>query len=278
MRLPDRAALERFGRRAKWRWRWTLLAFGLGAGSTWMFKKDIFQWLLVPAEGRLSPFEGGPPVFTAPADLFGASFNLAIKGGIAAALPVLLIGTYTLISPALPNKPRRFLSIFAPATVIFFAGGVAFVYYVMLPVSLRFLLNFGDGIAVPLISLKQYLELLTALMFWIGVVFELPLIMYLMARTEVVSYKRLKASRRIVPAFAGVLAAVITPTFDAANWLMVMIPIILLYEVGLFLAWMAHPEDGNYLFFRSIYNWIRWVLRRPKVFYRNTIGRLPFLP
>lgn len=253
-----RARFRRFGNRLRRRLLLTFVAFGVGAASTWHWQKEIFEFLLAPADGLLSPFEGAPPVFTGPTAMMGATIQLALRGGALAALPVLVISVYTLISPVIPHAPRRFINLFVPATILCFLAGGSFAYFVMLPTGLGFLLGFGGGVAQPLITINEYLDLMFAMMFWLGVVFELPVAMYLLAKTSVISYRKMKNLRKFVPVTAFILSAIITPTFDVFNQTMVAVPIILLYEVGLFLAWLSHPERGNYLWLGSIGRGIRW--------------------
>ena len=216
------------------------------------------MFLLVPAEGSLSPF-GGAPVFTGPTAMMGATISLALRGGALAAVPITVVGLYTLVRPAMPDARHRFILTFFSATLICFLAGGAFAYFVMLPTGLGFLLNFGSGVAIPLITINEYLDLMMAMMFWLGVVFEIPVVMYLLAKADIVSYSRMKNLRKFVPVSAFILSAIITPTFDAFNQTLVAVPIILLYEVGLFSAWAAHPDRGNYLWFGSIARGIRWM-------------------
>ena len=251
MLAPYRGAARRLGNRIRRRLLYVFLAFGIGAASTWYYKEAVFLFLLEPAGGNLSPF-GGMPVFNSPTAMMGATIQLAMRGGAAAAFPVLLISIYTLIKPLIAPMHRRFLVIFIPSTIVSFLIGAAFAYYVMLPTGLNFLLNFGTGIAVPMIVISEYMDLLTAMMFWLGVVFELPIVMYLLARMRIVSYPQLKGFRKYVPVTAFILSAILTPTFDVINQTLLAVPIILLYEVGLFLSWIAWPEEGNYLWFKTI--------------------------
>lgn len=222
------------------------------AGMGWRFSTDIFQWMLIPAGDRLTPFDGGLPVFTAPQEMFAVTVNLAFKIGLLGALPVIIVSVYTMVSQWLPSSARTFIKIFVPSVFLAFAGGVAFVYYVILPRSLDFLLQFGEGVSIPLISVTNYFELVLSLMFWVGVMFELPLVLYLLTRLDIVSYRALKWARMAVWITAPVFAAIITPGFDPYSWGLVMVPLVLLYEFGLFLSWLAKPEDGNYLWLGSV--------------------------
>jgi len=264
MRRANRDAFQRFGKRLRLRLVWSFIAFGIGAALTWYYHEDIFLFLLAPAEGRLSPDEyfGGAPVFTAPTAMMGATISLALRGGALAAMPIMVIGVYTLVSPAIPGPQHRFILWFFPATLVCFLTGGAFAYFVMLPTGLGFLLNFGDGVAIPLITINEYLDLMMAMMFWLGVVFEIPVVMYLLAKADIVSYRRMKNLRKFVPVSAFILSAIITPTFDAFNQTLVAVPIILLYEVGLFCAWVTHTDRGDYLWLGSIARGVRWVWHR----------------
>lgn len=216
------------------------LAFGAGAGSTWYFQETVFRWLLAPAQGRLSPF--GPPVFSAPTEMLGAAIHLAMMGGLAAAIPALLLSMFRLAGLLLSPKQRRFVAYFLPAAVLCYAGGVAFAYFVLLPVGLAFLLSFGSGVAIPMVRISEYLALVQAMLFWLGVVFELPLVMFLLAKLRLVSHQRFRRYRRYVPAAAFILSALLTPTFDVVNQTLVAVPIIALYELGLLLAWLVRPR------------------------------------
>jgi len=257
-----RTASRILGRRIRIRLFWILLTFGAGAGGTWYYREAVFGLLLAPAGGNLSPFEGNLPIFTSPTSMMGATIQLAIRGGVIAALPVVVVSVYTLFSLLIPPKQRRFLVVFLPATVVCFLLGAAFAYFVLLPTGLQFLLNFGTGVAVPVIVLDEYISLLTAMVFWLGVVFELPITMYLLAKMQIISYLRLRGLRKYVPVAAFVLSAIITPTFDVFNQTLLALPMIVLYELGLFLSWLAWPEQGDYMFVKKIRAGIGWVLRK----------------
>jgi sec-independent protein translocase protein TatC len=201
--------------------------------------------LFAPAKGSLSPY-GGLPIFTGPAEMMSAAIHLAMMGGLVVAFPVATASVYQLVSPLLGHQKRRFILIFLPAVFVCYLNGVAFAYFVMLPVGLKFLLHFGAGIAVPLISITEYMSLVTAMLFWLGVVFELPLAMFLLTKLRLIRYEKFRRFQRYVPGAAFVLSAIITPTFDVVNSTMVAVPIILLYEVGLFLSRLARPKEKGH--------------------------------
>jgi len=239
----------------------SFIAFSIGAGATFYWSADVFSFLLAPADGLLSPFEG-LPVFNSPVDMFGATIGLSMKGGQVLALPVLTVGLLSMLKPLISSRFWWFITIFTSLIVGFFLTGLSFVYWVMMPVSLSVLLTFGDGIAVPVILLDQYMELLLSLMMWVGFIFELPVVMYLLSKFRIVSYQRARRVRKYVPFVSLILAALITPSLDGLLTMLVAIPMYLLYEVGLFTAWLAHPEEGNYLWVKTIDEWRRKMWHR----------------
>ena len=216
--------------------------------------------MFAPAKGNLSPY-GGLPIFTGPTDMMGATIQLALTGGLVVAAPVATISVYSLLSPLLNRKQRRFVTFAIPAVLACYLIGVAFAYFVMLPVGLKFLLHFGNGIAVPLISITEYMSLVTAMLFWLGVIFELPLVMFMLTKLRLVKYERFRKMHRYVPAAAFILGALITPSFDVVNQTLVSVPIILLYEAGLCLSRLARPkEQGHKTVVQKIKAWaaLRW--------------------
>ena len=252
--------MRRFARRVRFGLLGTLLAFGAGAGLTWYFRVTIFNWLIAPADGMLSPHEG-LPIYTSPTEILGVTISLALKGGVVAALPVLVLTIFYLVSPLISRHERRVVALFLPLILLSFLAGNAFAYFVMLPVGIAFLLHFGEGIAVPTIRISEYLGLVLTMIFWLGVIFELPLLMFLFAKLRVVSYQRFKRVRKFVPPAAIILSAIITPTMDIVNQLMVAVPIVVLYEVGLMLAWLAQPGKWS-LVIRKLKALLIGILRR----------------
>lgn len=256
----------------------------MGAGYSLYFKQEIFNWLLAPAGGQLSPsIEGfdGKPTYGSPIGMMAATITIVTKGAMITAMPVTMYSVLSLFKPWLPAAFWRFLVYVTVAAVVSSLAGIAFVYYVMLPVGLGFLLNFGADIAVPLIDIGEYLGLLTALMSAMGIVFLIPIFMFLFTKMRLVKYRHWRWGRMVVPIFASFLGIILTPTTDGVNFLMVSLPVMGLYEVGLFVTWLLDPSDGNYLWIKTIGRLIRagrngivWVIRRPVVAWRRIERKL----
>ena len=236
--------MTRFARRVRFGLLGTLLAFGTGAGLSWYFRVTIFGWLIAPADGMLSPHQG-LPVYISPTEILSPTIKLSVVGGVVFAIPVLVGTIFYLVRPLLKRNERRLVALFLPAILLCYLAGVSFAYFLMLPVGIAFLLHFGENIAVPTIRISEYLGLVITLIFWLGVIFELPLAMLLLAKLRLVSYQRFKRVRKFVPPVAIIVSAILTPTFDVVNQLMLATPIIVLYEVGLALAWLAQPGKGR---------------------------------
>lgn len=252
---------------------WILVFLGMGGGYSFYFKDEIFHWLLVPSDGRLSPFDG-KPVYTSPLTMMGATITIVTKGAIYTATPVVVYSILSLIKPWIPPSLWRLVVAITLATVASYFLGILFVYYVMLPVGLGFLLSFGSEVAEPLIDIGEYLKLLFALMSAMSFVFLIPVAMFIITKARLVKYRHWRWGRMVVPLFAGFLGMILTPTADGINFLMVGLPVMGLYEIGMFATWLIDPTDGNYLWMKSISRRVRkiwrgvvWVVRRPVVAY-----------
>ena len=255
--------MRRFARKVRFGLLGTLLAFGIGAGLTWYFRVIIFGWLIAPAGGMLSPHQG-LPVNTSPTEILSVTIKLSLTGGVVFAIPVLVGTLFYLVRPLLKRNERRLVALFLPAIFFCYLTGVSFAYFLMLPVGIAFLLHFGEGVAVPTIRISEYLSLVITLIFWLGIIFELPLLMYLLAKLRLVSYRRFKKVRKFVPPIAIIVSAILTPTMDIVNQLMLAGPIIILYEFGLLLAWLAQPGKGR-LVLRKLREFLIGILRRVAV-------------
>ena len=143
------------------------------------------------------------------------------------------------VAPGLTPKERRYLLGFLPGALLAFAAGVAFGYFILTPPALHFLLTFGGDVAVPMIRVSNIINLMIRLLFWMGLAFETPLVMYLLAQLGIVNARKLARFRRYWVVVAFILAAIITPTFDPVNQALVAAPLLVLYELGILLARLA---------------------------------------
>jgi sec-independent protein translocase protein TatC len=201
--------------------------------SGFLLTQPMMEWLVAPAVQAMG---GRRPIVTNPPEVFVAYLKVALFTGAGLAMPVMLHQLLLFILPALTSSEKRVAYIFVPGATLSFAIGVAFGYFVILPPALQFLGGFGSGTVDALWSIGPYLSFVTSLVFWIGVAFEMPLIIFTLAKVGVVSYAQLKRYRKFAFLGAFVAAAIITPTPDPFNQTLVGVPLYLLFEIGLLLA------------------------------------------
>ncbi len=214
-----------------------VVAIIAGSVVSFAFYKQIIEFLSRPAY-NLETGTGVELVFIEVTELLTTAVKVSFVAGFVIALPVILYQVVMFVAPGLTGRERRYLFLFVPAALVAFAAGVAFAYYVLTPPALRFLLGFSD-VATPLIRVSNFVNLMVRLLFWMGVAFETPLIMYMLAQLGIVSAQQLSRFRRYWVVVAFILAAIITPTFDPVNQALVAGPLLVLYELGVLLARVA---------------------------------------
>ena len=221
-----------------------VLALMVTTGIAFVFHKQILLLLMRPAEGFASA-PAGKPIFTDVTEFIGIAMKVSLLGGLALALPIIIYQLVMFVAPGLTSKERRYLLIFLPLSVVSFAVGGAFVYLVLFPPAVRFLLTFGSDVATPMIRIGNYINLMLTLLFWMGLVFETPLVLFFLAKIGVVTSQWLARQRRYAVVVAFLLGAIITPTFDPINQSLVAVPIIVLYEAGIWLAKLARRGQSK---------------------------------
>lgn len=210
----------------------------IATAFAFMFRDWVMSFLLAPAQGFGGALES-KPIFTEPAEMIGITMKVSLMAGFILALPVVLYQIIMFVSPGLTSRERTYVFAFLPGTLLAFCMGVVFGYYVMFPPALNFLFSFGTETATPLIRIGPYINLITSLLFWMGLIFELPIVMFLLARLGIIDDRRLARYRRHFIVVAFIAAAIITPTVDPINQSLVAIPIVVLYEAGIWLAKIA---------------------------------------
>ena len=215
-----------------------VIALLVGSVISFVFFEQIIEVLVSPAKD-LGLGTGGELIYTEVTELLTTAIKVSFVSGLILASPVILFQVVMFIAPGLTSREKRYLFGFMPAVLLAFVGGVAFAYYVLTPPALHFLLTFGGDVAVPLIRISNIINLMIRLLFWMGLAFETPLVMYLLASLGIVSAQGLGRFRRYWVVVAFILAAIITPTVDPVNQGLVAGPLLVLYEAGILLARIA---------------------------------------
>ncbi len=198
------------------------------------FLEKPYLKLLPPAEAHL--------YYLGVAEKFMVYFKVSLVAGIVATSPYLLYQLWWFVAPALYKHERRFLIPFLALGSVAFLLGAAFAFYVIIPSCYRFMLKFGVSGGLPRIRLEQYFTLTLKMMATTGLVFELPVLLVLLARFGLLEAKALSRYRRHAILGLGILAAFISPTPDAFSMLIVWAPLWMLYEFSVIAVRWASAE------------------------------------
>ncbi|MBN1486761.1 MAG: twin-arginine translocase subunit TatC [Anaerolineae bacterium] len=198
----------------------------------------VVAWLV-------APLPEGSVIVLGPTEAPIVYFRVALVIGFLLALPFILYQLYAFVRPGLQPHERRVFLLGIPVVLILFVLGMAFTFQVLIPVSLPVLMGFLGQVVSPTYSLQNYLSFVTTMVLWMGVLFQTPLVIYVIALLGFVNSKQLAHVRRVVIFIAAIFAAVVTPTTDPVTMLLVMGPFILLYEVGILLARIATRQRAR---------------------------------
>ncbi len=186
----------------------------------------------------LAPY-GSQLVVLGPTEGISIYLRVGLVFGATAALPYGLFELWRFIAPGLLPQERRYAYVIVPASLVLFAAGAAFAWFLLIPTAIRFLAGFMPDLFKVQWTSERYVPFVTALLFWIGVCFELPLAAYFLAKLRVVNARMLLKAWRYAVVLISVAAAVITPTVDPFNMALVAVPLIGLYFLSVLVAAMV---------------------------------------
>lgn len=215
-----------------------LIALAVTTIFSFMFAEKLMELLALPIGGldKLISIEVTENI--------SVYMKVSLLAAFILAFPYILYQLMTFILPGLKTQERRWVILSIPFATAFFLAGIAFAYFVMLPTALPFLISFTGIKTLP--RPNNYFNFVTGLLFWIGVCFETPLIIFILARVRIVSASMLAKQWRIALVFIAVLSAVITPTPDPVNMGLLMLPLTILYVSSILFAAIARrglPEQ-----------------------------------
>jgi len=213
----------------------SLIALVIGVSiAFWLANRiDILGILVAPIEPLLGD---GKLKYLSPTDPFFITMKLAFYGGLLLSAPILIYQLWSFVSPALLPRERRAIIPSFYLGLLLFCAGVVFAYRVALPMTLSFTMNFQSERLEQSITIDAYLDIVLRLLLAFGVVFEVPVVMMILAAVGVVDAKQLAAKRRYAVALSAVVAAMLTPGDVIVITVGLMAPLILLYELGIVLA------------------------------------------
>ena len=220
------------------------------------YSEVLYRWLVKPMKESLvlslrEPYLSFVPrekvydlVFLAPAEALWMHMKVALIAGLVIAMPVIFWQVWRFLSPGLHKSEKRMAIPFIFITSSLFLLGTGFCFIIVLPFAMNFLLNFRTEALTPMISVERYVDFCLKFILAFGAIFELPVVMVFLSRIGVVTPLWLAKNRKYAVLVAFIVAAVLTPTPDAFNQTLMAVPIIVLYEAGIWSARILGRRDA----------------------------------
>jgi sec-independent protein translocase protein TatC len=222
---------------------WAGIALAVGVIVAAVFNSLVFELLLYPLKQVPNlPSSAYKLTTFSPAEPFMTSLKIWVIVGILLAAPFLIWQLWAYVGPAFTSNEKRYFYPVVIATTLLFLGGVVFGYLVVLPKGLQFLLGFGSGNFNIQNRASDYFTFVALFVLAFGAVFEMPVVLVLLAKVGVIDDKFMRKHRRYAILISAIVAAVITPSQDAFSMLAMFIPLVILYEISIPIARMVQPK------------------------------------
>src|ERR1700690_2660062 len=222
---------------------YSIIAIAVGFFACWGYAEKIVGWMQKPIMEALR--KNGMPqtlVYLNPTDPFNLYLKVGALAGLFVACPVVLYQVWMFISPGLYRSEKRYVLPFMVSTIGLFMAGGYFGYRLVFPAALDFLIGYGKQFQ-PMITIGEYTDLFLTVILGLGVVFELPILVFFLALMGVVSAGWMWRNVRYSILVIFIIAAVLTPTTDILNMCIFAAPMIALYLLSIGIAWLVHPQQ-----------------------------------
>lgn len=184
----------------------------------------------------------GKLVFIAPQEAFVTNVKIALFCGLFFSSPFIIFQIWQFVSSGLSPQEKKYIYIFGPFSFVFFMIGIAFGYFVIVPIAMNFLLGFSTDFILPMISMGNYISFLSTLTFSFGLVFELPIVILFLTKIRIVSPIFLIKRRKEAIVTVFILAAFLTPP-DVVTQVLMALPLIVLYEISVVFSKIAYGRN-----------------------------------
>ncbi len=218
--------------------------FLIGFVGAWFFAEDIYAWLRVPLEDAWAQHSDrlGKDItmhFGSIVEPFWVYISVALWAGIFVSSPFSFFQIWKFVAPGLYKRERSTGVVFAIASAICFISGAAFCYYFVLEQLFVFLLSYANEKTQATLFLREYFDLTRNMMLAFGAVFELPVLIYFLAKIGLVTHRGLWRFNRWFVVIAFIVGAVLTPSPDVVTQVMMAVPMIILYNLSIIVAWVV---------------------------------------
>ena len=214
-----------------------LIAVGIGFAASYAFAEKLLGVLLKPL---MDVMPGGSKLIaTSLPETFFTVMKLALVAGAFVASPYIFFQLWKFVAPGLYKEERKIIVPVAVATAVCFVGGALFGYFIVFPFGFKFFMDYASDYITVMPTISAYFSLAVTLLFAFGLIFELPVFIFFMTSLGLVTTKTLRKFRRWAILLSFVVSAILTPTPDAVNQLLMAGPMIVLYEVGIWVSWFV---------------------------------------
>ncbi len=221
---------------------YSLLGVAVGFGVAWYYAERIYAYVQVPVIAALRAHHKSEQlVYLNPTEPFNLYLKVGLLAGLFLASPFILYQVWAFIAPGLYRHEKRYVVPFMVLTVFLFLGGGYFGYKLVYPAALDFLIGYGEQFQ-PMITIGEYTDLFLTVIIGLGVIFELPILVFFLSLMGVVSAGWMWRNFRYSILVIFIIAAIVTPTTDILNMCIFAAPMIVLYVLSIGIAWFMHPK------------------------------------
>jgi len=219
----------------------SLMAIGVGIVVGFAIAKHFIDFITRPMQAALRANHVDPSLYyTSPAGYVSLLITLSVYLGIVIAMPWVLYQVWLFVAPGLYKHERRAVASFITSSMMLFLCGIAFGYFVLLPRVLTYVVGFAAGGPIkPLISLNEYFDLIVVVLVGLGVIFEMPVVVFILSLFGIVTPKFLLKNFRYAMLLITIVAAIVTPTPDATTMLVFMLPMVALYFISVVVSYFV---------------------------------------
>ncbi|MEK7721591.1 MAG: twin-arginine translocase subunit TatC [Elusimicrobiota bacterium] len=231
--LPLPSHLDELRRRLLY----SLAFFACSFAASFNYSTLLFRIIKHPLAGIVDKL-----VFFSPTEALAVYLNISFTSGLIFSMPFLLYQAWKFIEPAAGSGLRNNVFVFVGGVMAAFSLGVVFSYFILIPPALKFLLGFAGAELQPVISAQNYISFITWTVVGTGLVFEMPVLSYILTKLGVINHRLLRSKYRYALVAILIVAAIITPTSDIFNMLLFTAPMVVLYELSIWISKFAESS------------------------------------